>query len=90
MIADQWALRRPVGGTLVMLEQKNCLVEAAQQVHIAIEVIPADVGAHDGLGGSFAIADFENALSVCLQEGAVLGLPADQPKKWRESSFDLA
>ena len=80
VIVDEWVLRRPVGGRPVMLEQVNRLVEAARQPHIVIEVIPASVGAHEGLTGAFAIADFENALSVGYQEGALHGQPVEEPK----------
>src|SRR5262249_42592829 len=80
VMMDEWALRRPVGGRLVMLEQVNRLVEAAGQPHVVIQVIPASVGAHEGVTGAFAIADFENAPSVGYQEGAVRGQPVEEPK----------
>ncbi len=80
VILDEWVLRRPVGGRQVMLEQVNRLVEAARQPHIVIEVIPASTGAHEGLAGAFAIADFEDAPSVGYQEGAVRGQPVEDRK----------
>ncbi len=70
-----------------MLEQVNRLVEAARQPHIVIEVIPASVGAHEGLAGGFGIADFEDAPSVGYQEGAVRGQPVEEPKD--VTSLDL-
>jgi transcriptional regulator with XRE-family HTH domain len=73
IILDEWVLRRPVGGPQVMLEQINRLIELAKQPHISIEIIPADTGAHTGMSGSFAIADFADAPSVAYQEGAVRG-----------------
>ena len=80
VILDEWVLRRPVGGRHVMQEQANRLIEAARQPHIVIEVIPASVGAHEGLEGAFAIAEFEDSPSVGYQEGAAGGQPVEEPK----------
>jgi hypothetical protein len=70
-----------------MLEQVSRLTDAARQPHIVIEVIPAGVGAHEGVAGAFAIADFEDAPSVGYQEGAVRGQPVEEPKD--VASLDL-
>jgi hypothetical protein len=81
VIVDEWVLRRPVGGSHVMLEQVNRLIEAARQPNLVIEVIRATVGAHTGLnGGGFAIADFEDAASVGYQEGPLRGQPVRERK----------
>jgi hypothetical protein len=80
VILDEWVLRRPVGGPHVMLEQVNRLIEATKQPHIAIEVIPASTGAHEGMSGAFVIADFEGTPSVGYQEGAVRGQPVEEQK----------
>jgi transcriptional regulator with XRE-family HTH domain len=87
VILDEWVLRRPVGGRYVMLEQVKRLVEAARQPHIVIEAIPADTGAHEGVTGAFAIADFANAASIGYQEGGLRGLPVEEPKD--VASLDL-
>ncbi len=79
VMMDEWVLRRPVGGRSVMLEQMNRLAEAAEQAHIVIEIIPASAGAHEGVAGAFAIADFDNAPSVGYQEG-VRGQPVEDAK----------
>jgi hypothetical protein len=79
VILDEAVLRRPVGGRHVMLEQVNRLAEAARQPHIVMEVIPASVGAHEGLAGAFAIADFDDAPSVGYQEGSPGGHPVEEP-----------
>jgi transcriptional regulator with XRE-family HTH domain len=87
VILDEWVLRRPVGGRYVMLEQVKRLIEAARLPHIVIEVIPASAGAHEGLAGAFAIAEFEDASSVGYQEGAAGGQPVEEPKQ--VASLDL-
>ena len=78
VILDEWVLRRPVGGRYVMREQVSRLIEAAQQPHIMIEVIPADTGAHEGVTGAFALADFADVPSVGYQEGALRGQPVEE------------
>jgi transcriptional regulator with XRE-family HTH domain len=87
IILDEWVLRRQIGGRHVMFEQVNRLVAAAREPHILIEVISARAGAHEGLAGSFAIADFEDVPSVGYQEGALRGQPVDDPND--VASLDL-
>lgn len=74
VILDEWVLRRPIGNQHVMLEQVSKLIEFAQQPNIVFELIPADSGGHEGLGGGgFAIADFDEAPSIAYQESALRG-----------------
>jgi Domain of unknown function (DUF5753) len=80
VILDEWVLRRPVGGRHVMFEQVSRLVAAAGEPHVVIEVLPVSVGAHEGLAGAFAIADFETAPSVGYLEGTPGGQLVEQPK----------
>lgn len=71
VIIEEGVLHRPVGRRHVMLEQVNKLIEAARQPSIRIEVIPAGTGAHEGLNGTFIVADFEDAPSVGSAQTAV-------------------
>jgi transcriptional regulator with XRE-family HTH domain len=80
VLLDEWVLRRPVGGRHVMSEQVNRLIEAAGLPHIVVEIIPASTGAHEGLTGAFAIADFQDAPSVGYQEGNLRGQPVEERK----------
>jgi transcriptional regulator with XRE-family HTH domain len=57
VIVDESVLRRPIGGREVMAEQVRLLHEAAHRPTVRIEVVPASIGAHDGLSGAFTIAD---------------------------------
>jgi transcriptional regulator with XRE-family HTH domain len=79
-ILDEAVLHRPVGGRHVMAEQVGRLIEAAQRPHVMIQVIPASVGAHEGLAGSFGIADFEDTPSVGYLETALRGQPVESTK----------
>jgi transcriptional regulator with XRE-family HTH domain len=87
VIVDEWVLRRPVGGCHVMFEQVNRLVEAAHQSSVCIQIISADVGAHEGVTGAFALADFDDAPSVGYLEGALRGQPVEERKD--VASLDL-
>jgi hypothetical protein len=51
-VFDEVALR-PMGGTAVMGEQRDLLLELAQLRHISIRVLPEDAAPHIGLDGSF-------------------------------------
>jgi transcriptional regulator with XRE-family HTH domain len=76
VIIDEMVVRRPVGGRDVMLEQTNRLIEAARQPGIRIEVLPASVGAHEGMAsGAFILADFEDAPSIGYVDRTVGGRP---------------
>jgi Domain of unknown function (DUF5753) len=54
-VLDEGVLRRRIGGAKVMHDQ---LVHLAERPMIRIHAIPAEVGAHIGLLGAFAIAGF--------------------------------
>jgi transcriptional regulator with XRE-family HTH domain len=74
VVIDEAVLHRPVGGRHVMHEQLNHLIEMARRPDIVIQVIPADVGVHEGLrGAGFIIADFDNAPSAAYQDAALRG-----------------
>jgi transcriptional regulator with XRE-family HTH domain len=73
VILDEGVLRRPVGGPAVMGEQVRHLMEAAQRPNIVLQVIPLDVGAHEGFRGPFIVAEFEDAPPVAYQDTAVRG-----------------
>lgn len=58
-IIDEAALRRNVGGRAVMRAQLECIVELCERRrHVTIQVLPFDIGAHEGMGLPFIILDF--------------------------------
>jgi hypothetical protein len=73
VILDEGVLRRPVGGTWVMKEQVLRLTEAARRPNIVLQVIPLSAGAHQGMSGSFVIAEFEKAPAIAYQDTAARG-----------------
>jgi transcriptional regulator with XRE-family HTH domain len=74
VVLDEGVLRRPVGGTCVMREQLSRLMDAARRPSIVLQVVPAGVGAHEGLrGGAFIVAESGDAPGVAYQDTAVRG-----------------
>ena len=72
VILDEVALRRPVGGRDVMRAQLARLT--MRRPTVAIQVIPLDAGAHEGLrGAGLVVADFEEDASAAYQDAASSG-----------------
>jgi hypothetical protein len=61
-------------------EQLDHLVEMAQRTSVLIEVVPLDVGAHEGVNGAFVIADFADTPSIVYLETALTGLVVERPE----------
>lgn len=57
-IMDEAAVRRVVGGRVVMQGQLARLQEAAALPHVTVQVIPYEAGAHPGMPGSFIVLEF--------------------------------
>jgi hypothetical protein len=57
-VVDEAALRRPVGGRDVMIDQLHHLVKLARLPNVTLQVIPFSVGGHDAAGGSFTLLRF--------------------------------
>jgi hypothetical protein len=57
-VVDEAVLRRPIGGIDVMRAQLEALIEASQQPHIRLQIIPFNAGGHAAAGGPFAILRF--------------------------------
>jgi transcriptional regulator with XRE-family HTH domain len=60
-IMDEAALRRMVGGPMVMREQLKHLERVSVEPHVTLQVIPFSVGAHAGMPGSFVLMGFADA-----------------------------
>ncbi|MBF9133404.1 helix-turn-helix transcriptional regulator [Plantactinospora sp. S1510] len=56
-VLDAGVLRRPIGGPVVMREQLDHLLSSAEQPQIHVHVVPAEVGYHAGLAGSFILME---------------------------------
>ena len=72
VVLDEAVLHRLVGSPKIMHEQLIHLAAVSSRSHVSVQVIPAAVGAHAGLGGSFTIAAVDgkpDAMHVDSVEG---------------------
>ncbi|MGY0485952.1 helix-turn-helix domain-containing protein [Streptomyces sp. WG-D5] len=76
VVLDEAALRRAVGGAVVMREQLEHLAELSQLPHVTVQVLPFEMGAHPGITGQYAILEFPDAAdsSVVYIEGVTSDL----------------
>jgi transcriptional regulator with XRE-family HTH domain len=59
VVLNEAAIRRPVGGTDVMSEQLNRLLEASELPNVALRIMPFSAGLHHGvMSGPFVILRF--------------------------------
>ena len=57
-VVDEAALRRPIGGPVVMKAQIDALIEVTTLPTVRLQVIPFDAGGHAAAGGAFTILRF--------------------------------
>lgn len=68
VVLDEAACRRLVGGPEVMCLQLRYLVHAAKSTNLTMQVLPAAVGSHPGLEGSFMLLDLGKAGDLLYTE----------------------
>lgn len=80
-VIDEGALHRRIGGSEIMREQLQHLVNQATRHNIAIRVLPFDAGEHAAVAGSFTILDFPEVLdsSVVFTATPTDTLLAEEP-----------
>lgn len=61
IVMDETALRRPVGGSDVMREQIDKLLDAVELPHVTLQVAPFAAGPHPGTYGPFVLFRFAMA-----------------------------
>jgi transcriptional regulator with XRE-family HTH domain len=60
-VIDESALRRPLGGRVVMRTQLQHLIELTESPQVTLQIMPFDRGGHSAAGGSFAILRFADS-----------------------------
>jgi len=68
------ALRLPVGGAAVLSDQLHHLLRMSVRPPITVRVVPAAVGAHAGLDGSFRLLEFPEFHPVVYLESTTSAL----------------
>lgn len=60
-VVDEAALRRPIGGPVVMRQQVTALIDATRLPNVRLQVVPFAAGGHAAAGGAFSILRFDDA-----------------------------
>jgi DNA-binding XRE family transcriptional regulator len=82
VVIDESVLYRCIGSPAVMHDQLLHLVEMSERPRVSVQVLPAEVGAHVGLLGGFAIASFaDDAPGMVYFETADEGEVSKRPAK---------
>jgi transcriptional regulator with XRE-family HTH domain len=79
VVLDEAVLHRLIGSHKIMYDQLLALADASCRPNIAVQIMPAEIGAHAGLMGGFAIASFDNAPSTVYMESPDRGLTTEVP-----------
>ncbi len=80
VVMAEAVLHRGVGGPAVMHEQLTHLAEVGQQPKVMIQVIPAEISAHAGLGGAVSIADREGGPTIVHLDSFTAGQTTSAPE----------
>jgi transcriptional regulator with XRE-family HTH domain len=75
----EFALRLPVGGPTVMLDQVEHLLRMSRRPFLTLRVVPAALGAHAGMAGAFTLLEFADFRPVVYLENENSSLFLEQP-----------
>lgn len=89
VILDEAALRRPVGGDVVMRQQFSHLLSMAARPNVTLQVLPFESGAHPGMDGTFTILLYEESAgqNCVYAANAVGGLLLEKDEELRRYAF---
>ncbi|MGP2438884.1 helix-turn-helix domain-containing protein [Streptomyces sp. JW3] len=88
-VLDETAIRRPIGTAEAIREQIGHLLEMSRLENVTVQLMPVSKGAHPGLGGAFAILDFEDASPVAYVDSPAGNLYFDRAYDVRKFSRSL-
>ena len=79
VVLDEAVLHRLIGVRKVVYDQLLHLADASCRSNITVQIVPAEIGAHAGLLGGFAIASFDNEPSTVYMESPDQGQTTQLP-----------
>ncbi|MGC4947637.1 helix-turn-helix domain-containing protein [Streptomyces sp. DT224] len=82
-VQEEVALRRPLGGKMVLRRQLEHLLAMADLRNVTIQVMPMDRDEHAGIDGEIQVLKFKDGTAVGRSEGAFGGRPVSDPKRLR-------
>ncbi|MFY1669370.1 helix-turn-helix domain-containing protein [Plantactinospora sp. WMMB334] len=77
-VLDESVLRRRIGSPDLMRDQLKAIVTACDSPTVAVQVVPADVGAYPGLDGPFTLASVDGR-PIGYLEGHLKGRVIENP-----------
>ena len=82
-IVDEAALRRPLGGTEVMIRQIDYMLQMTELPNVTLQVVPFSKGGHAAAGGPFTILRFpeRDLPDVVYMEQLTSALYLDKPQE---------
>ncbi|UXY28784.1 helix-turn-helix domain-containing protein [Streptomyces sp. HUAS TT20] len=82
-VLEEAALRRPIGGTMVLRQQLERLVEVGGLHNVVLQVMPLHCETHSGMDGKIELLKFVDGSAVGRSDGAFNGRPTSDPKHLR-------
>lgn len=82
-VLEEVALRRPLGGRMVLRQQLERLLEIGQLRAVSLQVMPTGREEHAGVDGSIEMLKFRDGSAVGRSPGVAAGRPVDEPKQLR-------
>jgi transcriptional regulator with XRE-family HTH domain len=87
VVLDEAVLHRLIGSRKVMYDQLLHLADTSCRSNITVQIVPAQIGAHAGLLGGFAIASFDSAPGTVYMESPDQGQTTELPSVVRRLSL---
>jgi transcriptional regulator with XRE-family HTH domain len=75
----EFVLRLPVGGSAVMADQLDLLERMSRRSYLMLRVVPAALGAHAAINGSFTLMEFAEFKPVVYLESETSSLFLEKP-----------
>lgn len=82
-VQEEWVLRRPLGGKMVMRRQLEHLLEVGQLRNVELQVMPMDREEHAGVDGGIEVLKFADGSAVGRSPVVANGRPVSEPKHLR-------
>ncbi|MFJ3437127.1 helix-turn-helix domain-containing protein [Streptomyces cyaneofuscatus] len=80
-VLEEVALRRPLGGRMVLRRQLAHLLVVGELRNVTIQVMPMDREEHAGIDGGIQLLKFKDGTAVGRSDGAFGGRPVSDPKQ---------
>lgn len=82
-VQEEWVLRRPLGGKMVLRQQLEHLLEIGQLRNVEIQVMPTNREEHAGVAGGIEVLKFAEGSAVGRSPALATGRPVADPRQLR-------